>query len=398
MLTGKKILIGITGGIAAYKVPILIRLLKKAGAEVKVIATPMALEIVTPLTLSTLSGNPLYTKFHDRETGEWNSHVDLGMWPDLFLIAPATANTMGKMVNGIADNLLLTTYLSAKCPVLFAPAMDLDMYKHPSTKANVEKLIEYGHFIIEPTEGELASGLCGEGRMEEPEAIFEIILDQLKKKADFIGKRVLISAGPTHEAIDPVRFIGNRSSGLMGYSLAEELANRGAEVILVSGPTNLNPKHHSIKRYQVVSADEMYLACMNSFAKVDIAIMCAAVADYKPAVTSKSKIKKSDRIPQIELIPTPDILTELGKQKSPKQLLVGFALETDNEEFNAKKKLENKNLDFIVLNSLNDKGAGFGVSTNKITIIDKSLEKTEYELKSKPEVAKDIVNKIVEKF
>ena len=398
MLTGKKILIGITGGIAAYKVPLLIRLLKKAGAEVKVIATSMATEFVTPLTISTLSGNPLYTEFHDRKTGEWNSHVDIGMWADLFLIAPATANTMGKMVNGIADNLLLTTYLSAKCPVLFAPAMDLDMYKHPSTKTNVEKLLGYGHIIIEPTEGELASGLCGEGRMEEPEVVFEIIQDILKKKADLKGKKVLVSAGPTHEAIDPVRFISNRSSGLMGYSLAEELANRGAEVTLVSGPTNLSPKHHSIKRIEVVSADEMYKACINSFATVDIAVMCAAVADYKPAVTSDSKIKKSNSIPEIEFVPTPDILAELGRRKTKKQLLVGFALETDNEEFNAKKKLENKNLDFIVLNSLNDKGAGFGVSTNKITIIEKSFEKTEYELKSKPEVAKDIVNKIVEKI
>lgn len=396
MLTGKKILIGITGGIAAYKIPLLIRLLKKEGAEVKVIASSMALEFVTPLTLSTLSGNPIYTEFHNRKNGEWNSHVDLGMWADLFLIAPVTANTMGKMVNGIADNLLLTTYLSVKCPVLFAPAMDLDMYQHPSTKANVKKLVEYGHYLIEPTEGELASGLCGEGRMEEPESVFKIIKDQLKKKVDLAGKKVLVSAGPTHEAIDPVRFIANRSSGLMGYSIAEELANRGAEVLLVSGPTKLSAKHQSIVTKQVVSANEMYCACVDSFANVDIAIMTAAVADYKPAVVSGSKIKKSENIMSLELVPTPDILAELGKLKTDKQFLVGFALETDDEEINAKKKLDNKNLDFIVLNSLNDEGAGFGVPTNRITILEKSLKKTEYELKSKTEVATDIVNRIVE--
>ncbi len=396
MLTGKKILIGITGGIAAYKIPLLIRLLKKEGAEVKVIASSMALEFVTPLTLSTLSGHPIYTDFHNRENGEWNSHVDLGMWADLFLIAPVTANTMGKMVNGIADNLLLTTYLSVKCPVLFAPAMDLDMYKHPSTKANVKKLVEYGHYLIEPTEGELASGLCGEGRMEEPESVFEIIKDQLKKKVDLEGKKVLVSAGPTHEAIDPVRFIANRSTGLMGYSIAEELANRGAEVLLVSGPSKLKTKHQSIITKHVISANEMYRACVDSFAKVDIAIMTAAVADYKPALVSKSKIKKSVNISNLELVPTADILAELGKLKTDKQFLVGFALETDDEEINAKKKLNNKNLDFIVLNSLNDEGAGFGVPTNRITILEKSFKKTEYELKSKTEVARDIVNRIVE--
>ncbi len=396
MLSGKRVLIGITGGIAAYKIPLLIRLLKKAGAEVQVIATPMALEIVTPLTLATLSGNPLLTDFHDPETGEWNSHVDLGMWADVMLIAPATANTMGKMVNGIADNLLLTTYLSAKCPVLFAPAMDLDMYQHPSTKMNVEKLVSYGHTLIKPTAGELASGLCGEGRMEEPEVLFDIIKDTLKKKADLKGKKVLISAGPTHEAIDPVRFIGNRSSGQMGYALAEELASRGAEVQLVSGPTSLSVSHSEIIKTDVVSADEMYHECVDKFKDADIAIMCAAVADYTPKKVSESKIKKSKEIPEIELVPTKDILAALGESKNDQQVLIGFALETNNEEFNAQKKLQNKNLDFIVLNSLNDKGAGFGVTTNKVTIIHRSLEKKTYELKSKTAVAIDIVDALVE--
>ena len=398
MLTGKKILIGITGGIAAYKIPYLVRLLKKAGAEVQILFSPMAHEFITPLTLSTLSGNPVLTDFHNQNTGEWNSHVELGMWADLFLIAPATASTMGKMVNGIADNLLVTTYLSAKCPVLLAPAMDLDMYKHPSTKTNVAKLKEHGHFIIEPKEGELASGLCGEGRMEEPDEILKIILDQLKKKADLVNKTVLITAGPTHEAIDPVRFIGNHSSGLMGFSLAHEMALRGAKIILISGPTHLNTDHPNIELIRVESAEEMYDASIENFSTSDVAIMSAAVADFKPLIVASKKIKKSTETPEIKLVPTPDILAELGKHKSNKQLLIGFALETDNELQNAEKKLKNKNLDFIVLNSLKDKGAGFKHSTNKVTIIDKHKKIDNFELKSKQEVAVDIVDKVVSLF
>ncbi len=395
MLSGKKILIGITGGIAAYKIPLLVRLLKKAGAEVQILFSPMAHEFVTPLTLSTLSGNPILTDFHNPESGEWNSHVELGMWADLFLIAPLTASTMGKLVNGIADNLLVTTYLSAKCPVVLAPAMDLDMYKHPSTKENVSRLKAFGHIIIEPTEGELASGLCGEGRMEEPEELFKIIQELLKKKAELENKSVLVTAGPTYEAIDPVRFIGNHSSGLMGYSLAEELASRGAKVTLISGPTHLNIEHPNIQLIRVQSADEMYEDSIEKFSDVDIAILSAAVADYKPAQIASQKIKKSTKTTDIKLTPTLDILAKLGKLKTKKQLLVGFALETDNELENAKKKLKNKKLDFIVLNSLNDGGAGFGHSTNKVTIIDSKGNIDEFELKSKKEVAIDIVQKVV---
>ncbi len=396
MLTGKKILIGITGGIAAYKIPLLVRLFKKAGAEVQILFSPMAHEFVTPLTLSTLSGSPVLTDFHNPETGEWNSHVELGMWPDVMLIAPATASTMGKMVNGIADNLLVTTYLSAKCPVVLAPAMDLDMYKHPSTKTNVEKLKEFGHLIIEPKEGELASGLCGEGRMEEPQEIFNIIAGILKKKADLKGKRFLISAGPTYEAIDPVRFIGNHSSGLMGYSLAEEAASRGATVELVSGPTHLSISHPAIKLTKVTTAEEMYRAVTAKFSVADVTIMSAAVADYKPEQVAEQKIKKSSESPKIKLVPTKDILAELGKQKKNSQLLVGFALETNDEISNAEKKLKNKNLDFIVLNSLKDKGAGFGHQTNKVFILDKNKNITHFDLKPKKEVAVDIIDKIVE--
>lgn len=395
MLSGKKILIGITGGIAAYKVPLLVRLLKKAGAEVQILFSPMAHEFVTPLTLSTLSGNPILTDFHNPESGEWNSHVELGMWADLFLIAPVTASTMGKMVNGIADNLLVTTYLSAKCPVILAPAMDLDMYKHPSTKENVSRLKAFGHTIVEPTEGELASGLCGEGRMEEPEELFKIIQYHLKKKAELENKSVLVTAGPTYEAIDPVRFIGNHSSGLMGYSLAEELASRGAKVTLISGPTHLIIEHPNIHLIRVQSADEMYEASIGKFLDVDIAILSAAVADYKPEKIASQKIKKSTKTPEIKLIPTLDILAELGKLKTKNQLLIGFALETDNELENAKKKLKNKKLDFIVLNSLNDDGAGFGHPTNKVTIIDSQENIVDFDLKSKKEVAIDIVQKVV---
>ncbi len=396
MLTGKKILIGVTGGIAAYKIPILVRLLKKAGAEVQVLMSQASKDFVTPLTLSTVSGNPVLSEFFHKDTGEWNSHVELGMWADVFLIAPATASTMGRMVNGIADNLLVTTYLSAKCPVLFAPAMDLDMYKHPSTAKNVKELVARGHLLIEPNKGELASGLCGEGRMQEPDELFEIISEQLKKKADLEGKSVLITAGPTYESIDPVRFIGNHSSGLMGYSLANECALRGANVTLVSGPTHLQPSHPQIRKIDVLSAEEMYDACVSIFPKSDITIKAAAVADFKPKNPVGQKIKKSSETQTIELAPTRDILSKLGELKSDNQILIGFALETNNEVENAKSKLKNKNLNFIVLNSLQNKKAGFGKVTNQITIIDEAMRQTNYEAKSKIEVAADIIDRIVE--
>ncbi|MBU1014655.1 MAG: bifunctional phosphopantothenoylcysteine decarboxylase/phosphopantothenate--cysteine ligase CoaBC [Bacteroidetes bacterium] len=396
MLTGKNILIGITGGIAAYKIPSLVRLLKKAGAEVQIVMSPMSKEFVTPLTLSTVSGRPVLSEFFHKETGEWNSHVELGMWADIFLIAPATASSMGKMVNGIADNLLITTYLSAKCPVLFAPAMDLDMYKHPSTTKNVSELVTRGHILLEPNHGELASGLCGEGRMQEPDQIMKVIVDQLKKKADLEGKSVLISAGPTYESIDPVRFIGNHSTGLMGYELAEECANRGAIVTLVSGPSNLQISHSNIKKIDVISADDMLNVCIAAFSQANIAIMAAAVADFKPKNISSKKIKKSDKFNSLDLIPTQDILAKLGKLKKKGQVLIGFALETNNEIENAKKKLKNKNLDFIVLNSLQNKEAGFGKKTNQVTIIDKAFNQINYKVKTKKEVAADIVNKIKE--
>lgn len=394
MLTGKNILIGVTGGIAAYKIPSLVRLLKKAGAEVQIVMSPMSKEFVTPLTLSTVSGRPVLSEFFHKETGEWNSHVELGMWADIFLIAPATASSMGKMVNGIADNLLITTYLSAKCPVLFAPAMDLDMYKHPSTTKNVSELVARGHILLEPNHGELASGLCGEGRMQEPDQIMKIIVDQLKKKADLKDKSVLISAGPTYESIDPVRFIGNHSSGLMGYELAEECANRGASVTLVSGPSYLQISHPNIKKIDVISADEMFNACIAAFSISNIAIMAAAVADFKPKNVSSIKIKKSEAFNTIDLIPTKDILAKLGEMKKEDQLLIGFALETNNEIENAKNKLKNKNLDFIVLNSMQNREAGFGKKTNQVTIVDKAFNQIDYEVKTKKEVATDIVNKI----
>ena len=396
MLKGKKIIIGITGSIAAYKIPLLVRLLKKAGAEVKIIMTPTAGDFVTPLTLSTLSGNPVLSEMYDITDGSWNSHVDLGLWADLMLIAPATANTMGKMCNGIADNLLLTTYLSARCPVMIAPAMDLDMYQHPSTRENIDKLQSWGHHIIEPTEGELASGLCGAGRMEEPENIFRIIEASFKKKTKLSGKKVVVSAGPTYEAIDPVRFIGNHSSGKMGFALAEELANRGAEVTLVAGPVQLSVQHPNIQRLDVTSAEEMYKACTAAFAGADIGIMSAAIADFTPENVADKKIKKGDTTPEIVLKPTRDVLREMGRQKKERQFLVGFALETDNEIENARKKLHTKNLDLIVLNSLQDAGAGFQHPTNRVTLLDKEGGMKAYELKDKREVAVDIVNRIEE--
>lgn len=394
MLKGKKILIGVTASIAAYKAIHLVRLFVKENAEVQVIMTPDAQDFVTPLSLSALSNRPVLVKPFNRDDGKWNSHVDLGNWADIMIIAPASANTLAKMANGIADNLVLTTFLAAKCPVFFAPAMDLDMYKHPTTQNNVRKLISYGFKLIDSSEGELASGLIGQGRLEEPEIIIQIILDFFKKKKDLKGKNVLITAGPTYENIDPVRFIGNYSSGLMGFSIAKEIVQRGANVTLISGPVNFIIDN--LKRFNVVTAEEMYNACSENFPKADITIMAAAVADYTPIICEQSKIKKYKSDLTIKLKSTIDILSKLGEAKKDNQILVGFALETDNEIENAKKKLKKKNLDFIVLNSLKDKGAGFKYNTNKISIIDKSDNIKSFSLKSKQEVAIDIVDKLVE--
>jgi phosphopantothenoylcysteine decarboxylase/phosphopantothenate--cysteine ligase len=394
MLKGKKILIGITGSIAAYKIPFLIRLLIKEGAEIKVLMTPSAKDFVTPLTLSTLTGHPVYSDFFEKDDGTWHSHVELGNWADALLLAPVSANTMGKIANGIADNLLTATYLAAKCPVFFAPAMDLDMYRHPSTGLNIQKLQSYDNILIHPDEGELASGLYGAGRLKDPEKIVEILTSFFKKKKDFTGKKILISAGPTYESIDPVRFIGNYSSGQMGYALAEEFASRGGDVSLVSGPVYLKTKHENITVTQVVSASEMYKACFEAFPESEIIIMAAAVADYTPQKTEKQKIKKESDVLLLKLKKTKDILKELGTVKRKNQILVGFALETKDELINAQKKLKNKNLDLIVLNSLNDKGAGFGQSTNKVTMIDKKGNTDNFSLKPKSEVASEIADKI----
>ena len=397
VLSGKKILLGITAGIAAYKTAGLVRLFIKLGAEVKVIMTPASKDFITPLTLSTLSKNPVYSTFYNKEDEEnelWNNHVDLGLWADYMLVAPATANTMSKMTNGTCDNLLLADYLSAKCPVYFAPAMDLDMYIHPSTKESLEKLKSFGNTIIPATSGELASGLVGEGRMAEPEDIVSFIEKDILSKLPLKGKKVLLTAGPTYEAIDPVRFIGNHSSGKMGFAIAKAAANLGAEVFLVSGPSHQKIQHSLVHRIDVISADEMYNAAHKYFKEVDIAILSAAVADYKPKNVATQKIKKTTSALEIELEPTKDILASLGEIKE-NQFLVGFALETNNELENAKGKLKRKNLDAIVLNSLQDKGAGFATDTNKITIIDKDLTEKSFELKSKVEVAKDIMNEIV---
>jgi phosphopantothenoylcysteine decarboxylase/phosphopantothenate--cysteine ligase len=395
MLSGKKIILGVTGSIAAYKAAVLTRLLVKSGAEVQVICTSAAKEFITPLTLSTLSKKPVYSEFVANSEGEWNNHVELGLWADVVLIAPASANTLAKMANGICDNLLLATYLSAKCPVFFAPAMDLDMYQHPTTKQNITKLADFGNHLIKPNNGELASGLSGEGRMAEPEEIVEELTLYFSKNQPLQGKKVLVSAGPTYENLDPVRFIGNYSSGKMGYAIAEQFAKQGAEVTLVSGPTHLAVQSSKIKRIDVVSAKQMFTACAENAKTADIIVMAAAVADYTPVDVAAEKIKKAGEGMNIELTKTTDILKELGKQKSDNQILVGFALETTNELEHAKKKLENKNLDFIVLNSMKDKGAGFGVNTNKVTFIDKQGIKEELPLKTKQEVALDIVNKII---
>lgn len=395
MLKGKHIILGVSGGIAAYKAVSLLRLFVKAGADVQVVITPAGKEFITPVTLSALSGHPVISEFFTANTGSWNSHVDLGLWADAVVIAPATASTIAKMANGVADNMLITTYLSAKAPVFIAPAMDLDMFAHPSTQRNLDWLRSYGNHIIEPVSGELASHLIGKGRMEEPEQIFKVVADFLTCRKDMEGKKVMITAGPTYEKIDPVRFIGNYSSGKMGYALAEECAERGAEVVLISGPVSIKAHHPSINVVSVESAQQMHDAALSAFADSDAAIMCAAVADYAPVVVAEKKIKREkDDIPVIELKKNPDIAAALGKIKKPGQMLVGFALETDNEMANAQSKLERKNLDMIVLNSLADKQAGFGVDTNKVTIIEKDGKVHSYEVKPKKEVAADIVDLI----
>ena len=394
MVKGKNILLGITGGIASYKITILVRLLKKAGAQVKIVMTPAAKEFIAPLTLATLSENPVFSEFSNKTTGEWNSHVELGLWADVFVVAPATANTLAKMANGICDNLLLATYLSAKCPIFIAPAMDLDMYKHPTTTKNIATLKSFGYHIIDATEGELASGLVGKGRMEEPENIFQLLDSFFNQNLPLKNKKVLITAGPTYEQIDPVRFIGNNSSGKMGLELAKQAKKLGAEVTLVIGPNQLQ-FDDSLTVIKVKSADEMFKAVHKQVKKADVIIMSAAVADFRPKKTSNQKIKKSNADLVVELEPTQDILKSVGEIKTKKQLLVGFALESNNELENAKGKLKSKNLDLIVLNSLNDKGAGFEFDTNKITLIDKSNKVAKFELKSKAEVAVDVFNKIV---
>jgi len=399
VLSGKNVLLGVTAGIAAYKTAFLVRLLIKAGANVQVVMTPASKDFVTPLTLSTLSKNPVHSTFYDEEeeNEKWNSHVDLALWADLFLIAPTTANTLSKMANGLCDNLLLAIYLSAKCKVYFAPAMDLDMYKHKSTNQNIEKLKGFGNVFIPPTSGELASGLEGEGRMAEPEDIVKFIEKDIISKLPLRGTRVLITAGPTYEAIDPVRFIGNHSSGKMGYALAEQAANLGAQVVLISGPSNEKLSNTSIQKVAVINAEEMYGACQTYFSDSDIAIFSAAVADYAPANIASQKIKKKDAALSIELKPTKDILATMGRIKKD-QFLVGFALETNDGLKNAKSKLKKKNLDLIVLNTLQDKGAGFKTDTNKVTLIDKNEKITTFELKSKTEVAKDIFDEITKKL
>lgn len=392
ILSGKNILLGITGGIAAYKSAFLVRLLKKAGADVKVVMTPESEQFVTPLTLSTLSENPVVSSFTDEEKN-WNNHVDLGLWADFMLVAPATANTLSKMASGSANNILLTTYLSAKCPVYFAPAMDLDMYKHASSKASIDKLIGFGNKFIRPESGQLASGLVGEGRMAEPENIVEFLEKDILSQLPLSGKMVTITAGPTYEAIDPVRFIGNHSSGKMGFELAHQALILGAKVNLITGPTHLSLDHSNLNRIDVVSAQEMYEATISYFEKSNIVIAAAAVSDYKPKQQFDKKLKKSEDTMHIDLEPTPDILKSLGDKRTH-QILVGFALETNNEEDNAKAKLDKKNLDFIVLNSLNDKGAGFKKDTNRIKIITKT-EIIRFETKPKSEVAIDIMNYIL---
>ncbi len=401
MLKGKKIILGVTGSIAAYKSALLLRLLVKEGCEVQVLMTSAGKEFITPVTMSALSGKPVLCEFFNTGDGTWHSHVDLGLWADAMVVAPASANTLGKMVAGICDNLLLTTYLSAKCPVFIAPAMDLDMYLHPATTQNLKTLVSFGNHIIEPGAGELASGLYGKGRMEEPENIIKVLKDyffgNIVVNSVLREKRFIVTAGPTYEAIDPIRFIGNHSSGKMGYAIAETLAERGAEVVLVSGPVSIKTEHPRIKVIHVVSASEMKQAVLRNFEKSDGVVSCAAVADYTPSVKHTDKLKRTTDNMVINLEPTSDIAQELGELKKPNQKLIGFALETSNGVENAKGKLIKKNLDFIVLNGIVD-GSGFGVETNKITIIDKYNSVTEFPLKSKREVAFDIVTMIEELF
>lgn len=397
MLKGKHIILGITGSIAAYKAAYIIRGLVKKGAEVQVVITPSGKEFITPLTLATLSSHPVISEFFSNRDGTWNSHVDLGLWADVMLIAPATASTIGKMANGIADNMLVTTYLSCKAPVFVAPAMDLDMFAHPTTQQNLDRLRSFGNRIIEPASGELASHLVGKGRMEEPDKIIEALEEFFSEQQELKGKKIVITAGPTYEKIDPVRFIGNYSSGKMGYALAEACANRGAEVILVSGPVSLSTHHPSIKRIDVESADEMYEATVHAFQEANAAILCAAVADYRPENKAEQKIKREkDEELLLRLVANKDIAAALGSMKKDGQVLVGFALETQNGVQHATGKLERKNLDFIVLNSLSDAGAGFRCDTNKVSILERNGQITEYALKSKTEVAGDIVNKLVD--
>ena len=406
MLKGKKILVGVTGSIAAYKAAFLIRLLVKEGAEVRVIMTKLAKEFITPLTLATLSKNSVLVDFFDPENGNWNNHVDIGSWADIYLIAPATANTIGKIAHGIADNLLLTTYLSARCPVFIAPAMDVDMLGHISTQENIQKIVERGNIVIEPVSGDLASGLEGKGRMEEPEKIVEVLNKYFSKKSTekkkqgnkLFGKKVLITAGPTFEPFDPVRFIGNYSTGKMGYAIAEAFINAGSEVILISGPTGINPSKSIQNFIQVRTSDEMFTQCSLFYPSCDITILSAAVADYKPNEFADKKIKSSGKNLEISLVKTVDIALELGRRKKDNQLLVGFALETDNELENAREKLLKKNFDFIILNSLKDAGAGFGHDTNKITILDKDNKTYNFGLKTKSDVALDILKIVAEKL
>jgi len=394
MLSKKNIILGICGSIAAYKSALLVRALIKSGANVKVILTADASNFITPLTLATLSKNPVYTQYFEAETGVWSNHVELGLWADYMIIAPASANTIGKMANGLCDNLLTAVYLSAKCPVFLAPAMDLDMWKHESTQENIEKLKSFGNTVIAPNKGELASGLYGEGRMAEPDEIVEFLTTEIKKNLPLLGKKVLVTAGPTYEAIDPVRFIGNHSSGKMGFALANEMVALGADVTLITGPTS-EKTPSQLQRIDVISAADMLSACLGKFSQSDITIMSAAVADYTPSEVASQKIKKKDSEFSINLKKTTDILASLGNIKRDNQFLVGFALETEQEETYAKEKLQKKNLDLIVLNSLNDKGAGFKTETNKITLFNKAFDKTSFETKSKTEVAKDICAEIL---
>ena len=398
MLKDKNILLGVTASIAAYKSTYIVRLLKKLGASVRVIQTENSLDFVTPLVLSTLSENNVIVDVVDKETNQWNSHVELGLWADYMIIAPVTAKTMSKMVEGNCDNQLIASYLSAKCPVYFAPAMDLDMYKHPSTQNNIKKLQEFGNKLIPVNHGELASGLVGEGRMAEPEEIIEFLLNDINSDKELFGRNCLVTAGPTQENIDPVRFIGNRSSGKMGMAIANELAEKGAEVNLVMGPSNISSSHYNINQINVNSASQMYDEVEKVFLDSDISVFAAAVSDYKPIKTYSEKIKKSDGNMEIKLEKTKDILLEMSSDKKDHQFVVGFALETENEEKNAIEKLQTKNLDMIILNSTKDKGATFGFDTNKISIIEKDLSVTNYDLKEKSEVAKDIVSFIIKKI